>query len=173
MILVARFNPNDYETVEERIRRFKKDWPDSDIVTELVDSTGNVGATRWVVKVSVWREKGYDRPDATGYAFEVDGSGMANQTSALENCETSAIGRALANLNYSGNKRNTQEEMRKVARSDYVKEQTNKMLEAEKAGNTEVLQKALAFYSKQNDRELTLIAKNMLERMQAGADGSE
>lgn len=113
-----KFNLNDYETVEERIRRFKKDWPDSDIVTDLIDYTGDTGSTRWVVKASVWREKGYDRPDATGWAFEVDGSGMANKTSALENGETSAIGRALANLNYSGNKRATREEMEKVERGE-------------------------------------------------------
>ena len=41
---------------------------------------------------------------------------MANKTSALENAETSAIGRALANAGYSGNKRATREEMAKVAR---------------------------------------------------------
>ena len=41
---------------------------------------------------------------------------MANKTSALENCETSAIGRALANMNLSGNKRTSREEMEKVAR---------------------------------------------------------
>jgi len=53
---------------------------------------------------------------ATGFAFEVDGQGMANKTSALENCETSAIGRALANAGFSGNKRTSREEMEKVAR---------------------------------------------------------
>jgi hypothetical protein len=45
---------------------------------------------------------------------------MANQTSALENCETSAIGRALANAGYSGNKRTTREEMAKVERGQKV-----------------------------------------------------
>ncbi|WP_288833736.1 hypothetical protein [uncultured Corynebacterium sp.] len=118
---MAKFNLNDYETVEERIRRFKKDWPDSDIVTELIDFAGEVNQTRWIVRASVWREKGYERPDATGWAFEVDGAGgMANKTSALENGETSAIGRALANLNYSGNKRATREEMMKVQRAELV-----------------------------------------------------
>jgi hypothetical protein len=41
---------------------------------------------------------------------------MANKTSALENAETSAIGRALANAGYSGNKRTSRQEMEKVAR---------------------------------------------------------
>jgi hypothetical protein len=58
---------------------------------------------------------------STGLAFEIDGQGMANKTSALENAETSAIGRALANAGYSGNKRASREEMAKVARADAVK----------------------------------------------------
>jgi hypothetical protein len=55
-------------------------------------------------------------PKTTGWAFEVDGVGMANKTSALENAETSAIGRCLANFTFSGNKRVTREEMEKVQR---------------------------------------------------------
>jgi len=52
---------------------------------------------------------------------------MANKTSALENCETSAIGRALANCGYGGDKRVSREEMDKVQRGitpsrDWVKE---------------------------------------------------
>jgi hypothetical protein len=41
---------------------------------------------------------------------------MANKTSALENCETSAIGRALANMGLSGDQRASREEMAKVQR---------------------------------------------------------
>jgi hypothetical protein len=70
----------------------------------------------WVVKASVYLDDQTDKPKATGLAFEVDGQGMANKTSALENAETSAIGRALANAGYSGNKRTSRQEMEKVAR---------------------------------------------------------
>jgi len=115
---VANFNPADYETVDSRIKRFYGENPTGRITTELVATDGEVGATRWVVKASIWRGslfEGDSAPDGTGYAFEVDGQGgMANKTSALENCETSAIGRALANIGYSGDKRPTQEEMRKT-----------------------------------------------------------
>jgi hypothetical protein len=55
-------------------------------------------------------------PKATGWAFEVDGQGMAQKTAALETAETSAIGRCLANMNYSGSKRASREEMTKAAR---------------------------------------------------------
>jgi hypothetical protein len=46
---------------------------------------------------------------------------MANKTSALENAETSSIGRALANANYSGDRRSSREEMEKVARANAPK----------------------------------------------------
>lgn len=56
------------------------------------------------------------RPTGTGLAFEIDGTAGANVTSALENCESSSVGRALAQANYGGDKRVTREEMAKVNR---------------------------------------------------------
>ena len=112
---MANFNLADYETVDSRIKRFYTDNPTGRINTELVAAEGAVGATRWIVKASVWRSAESIDADGTGYAFEVDGSGgMANKTSALENGETSAIGRALANIGYSGDKRASREEMAKA-----------------------------------------------------------
>ena len=113
---MANFNLNDYETVDSRIKRFYTDHPNGRINTDLVSMLGETGKTRWVVKASVWRDagSGVELPDGTGYAFENDGEGMANKTSALENGETSAIGRALANIGYSGDKRASREEMTKA-----------------------------------------------------------
>jgi hypothetical protein len=111
---VANFNLADYETVDSRIKRFYDDHPDGRILTEALPPEGPVGASRWVVKAAAFRASGYESPDATGYAFEVDGGGGANKTAALENAETSAIGRALANLGYSGDKRASREEMSKA-----------------------------------------------------------
>ena len=174
---MANFNLNDYETVADRIRRFKGDWPDSVILTELVEHVGNIGGTRWVMKASIWRERGHDTPDATGWAFEVDGAGMANKTSALENCETSAIGRALANLNYHGDLRATREEMEKVRRAEehqkaeeqarrmWLQQQADKLLEAERAGDVDVVERVRDWASQRNDADLAGMARSTLDRM--------
>ena len=182
---MGKFNLNDYETVADRIRRFKAEYPDSRIETQLVEAVGPVGNTRWTVKASIWRDRKtatgkYDRPDATGWAMEIDGTGMANNTSALENCETSAIGRALANLNYSGDKRATREEMEKVQREEarqqqeeqakqaYLKQQYDRVLAAEKDGDVDTVKRAIDWASK--NPELGKFKANVvkvLERMEA------
>ena len=116
-----KFNLEDYETVEERIKRFYEAHPDGRIVTEEVTTEADRAKGLWVIKATLFLTDGdqaNNLPKSNGYAFEVDGSGMANKTSALENCETSAIGRALANANFSGNKRASREEMAKVKRGN-------------------------------------------------------
>jgi hypothetical protein len=112
------FNLDDYETVEERLVKYWKDHPDGQIHTKLVDAS----ATRFIVEASIYRTEADLRPWTTGLAEEtVQGRGV-NATSALENCETSAIGRALANAGYATKgKRASREEMVKVAKGVEVK----------------------------------------------------
>lgn len=118
---MAQFNLADYETVEDRLKRFWADPAHSDarIVTVNQTSPADRSVGVWVVETRIYlsrEDQLDDLPKATGWAFEVDGQGMANKTSALENCETSSIGRCLANMNLSGNKRTSREEMQKVER---------------------------------------------------------
>jgi hypothetical protein len=106
------FNLEDYETVEERLIKFWKDHPDGQIHTKLLEHSSG----RFIVEASIYRTEADQRPWTTGLAEEtVQGRGV-NATSALENCETSAIGRALANAGYATKgKRASREEMNKVA----------------------------------------------------------
>jgi rRNA processing protein Gar1 len=105
------FNLDDYETVEERLVKFWKDHPDGQIHTKVVEAS----ASRFIVEASIYRTEADLRPWTNGLAEEtVQGRGV-NATSALENCETSAIGRALANAGYATKgKRASREEMGKV-----------------------------------------------------------
>ena len=110
---MANWSLSDYETVDERIQRFYRDNAGGRIETQLLDHDGEHGKTRWIVRAEVYKADS-ESPSGVGHAFEIDGTGMANKTSALENAETSAVGRALAQAGYSGSRRTTREEMAKV-----------------------------------------------------------
>jgi hypothetical protein len=123
---MAKFNLSEYDQVADRIKSFYKDNPEGRIVTHVLFQDGE----RTIIKASVYlnfeeQEKGC--PKATGIAEEVrivemsvSSSGKeyeaVNFSAWTENCETSAIGRALANWKYSGSKRPSREEMQKVER---------------------------------------------------------
>ena len=112
------FNLEDYETVEERLIKFWKDHPDGQIHTKIIEHSGS----RFIVEAAIYRTEADARPWTTGLAEEtIQGRGV-NATSALENCETSAIGRALANAGYATKgKRASREEMVKVESASKVK----------------------------------------------------
>jgi hypothetical protein len=105
------FNLEDYETVEDRLTKFWKDYPDGRISTQIIEHT----LQRFIVQAAIYRTEVDAQPWSTGFAEETVSTRGVNSTSALENCETSAIGRALANAGYaSKGKRPSREEMAKV-----------------------------------------------------------
>jgi len=104
---------DDYDPVEVRLEKFWADHPEGRIITEMLPAPEG----QYIVKALVQRVavEGSALPDATGLAQEHVTAKGVNSTSALENCETSAIGRALANLGYAAKgKRPSREEMTKV-----------------------------------------------------------
>jgi hypothetical protein len=106
------FNLADYETVESRLSNFWKEFPDGRVSTELEVCE----AHRYIIKAYLYRTYLDQVAYSTGYAEEKDSDRGVNATSALENCETSAIGRALANAGFAAKgKRPSREEMQKVS----------------------------------------------------------
>jgi hypothetical protein len=101
---------SNYETVEDRIDSFYKDNEDGRILTEI----HTLSADKVIFKALVYIGEVLV---ATGFAYEKEGSSPVNKTSHIENAETSAIGRALANYNYAKKgARPSREEMEKVVR---------------------------------------------------------
>ena len=111
------FNLDDYETVEERLTKFWKDHPEGRIETKLIEHS----SSRFIVWSAIFRDSADINPWSTGLAEEtVSGRGV-NATSALENCETSSIGRSLATAGYATKgKRPSREEMAKVNAASQV-----------------------------------------------------
>lgn len=107
----------DYVTVKERKQLFYQRYPDGVIVPELVSDPN--GANKFVVfKASIWRDRVSRHqnlpPDATGYSYSQAGGPRADEFAWTENCEESAIGRALDNLGFSVNNKCSREEIEKM-----------------------------------------------------------
>ena len=79
----------EYNTVDQRISGFRELFPEGSIVTEIVSHENGVV----LMKATAYDELG--RILATGHALEKESASYINQTSYIENCETSAIGRCL------------------------------------------------------------------------------
>lgn len=86
----------DYAEVNQRIKAFRMVFPDGFIRTELASLDGGVAIFR--AYVGYYEGEGEAVKEiilGTGTAYEKEGSSFINKTSFIENCETSAVGRAL------------------------------------------------------------------------------
>ena len=94
----------EYKMVVERVDEFHKDHKENrSILTEIIQFKDGVVVVKAAVKIG---------DDVfSGHAYEEIGSTQINKTSALENCETSAIGRALSSAGYAGSEFASAEEV--------------------------------------------------------------
>lgn len=88
----------DYVPVSERLEHFYKDYPSGRVLTSIVEHDAEHGFV--LIRAEIYRQHDDAMPAATGHAFENRSEGYVNKTSYIENCETSATGRALALLGY-------------------------------------------------------------------------
>ena len=124
----------DYEEVKDRIPLFWELYPEGRIAPNPMSDLSDI--TTVIFRCDLYAHKNDPTPFSTGWAFETQGvGGMANKYSHVENCETSAVGRALANANISNkNKpRASVSEMRKVQR---MKEETEEPFPVEETEET-------------------------------------
>ena len=114
-----RFNLDNYETVESRLAKFWEQYPNGRIATTVFHYDDN----KVVFRAEVYVDAVDQHPKATGYAEELRDASPVNRTSHVENAETSAIGRALANFVFQSKTapRPSREEMSKVARAEQPK----------------------------------------------------
>ena len=109
------YNLDNYEPVEVRLDAFWKQYPNGRVHTAVMEKKED----SILILASIYAERNDMNPIATGIAEEIKGSSPVNRISWVENCETSAIGRALANANFAAKgKRPSREEMEKVQRQE-------------------------------------------------------
>lgn len=117
---IVNIHGKEYKTVAKRVDEFRKEHKQElGIQTNLV----SIDERTVVIKAEIINKEGF--VIATGYAEENRQSSQINKTSALENCETSAIGRALANFGLAGGEYASADE---VAQAINQQEQSKKFV---------------------------------------------
>lgn len=125
---MPRFDLSQYSTVAERIDKFWEKYPNGRLHTELV----HFASEQVVIRAEVYLDRDDPRPVTVDYAEERIDSSPVNRVSMVENCATSAIGRALADLGgeFTGAKRPSAEEMAKVQRHEQSQKKRDWVTEA-------------------------------------------
>ena len=111
---MSRFDLSNYETVETRLAKFWEEYPNGRIHTNIYHYDEN----KILFAAEIYKDAADEKPVSTGYAEELRDASPVNRTSHVENAETSAIGRALANFKFQSKSapRPSREEMQKVVR---------------------------------------------------------
>jgi hypothetical protein len=165
---MARFDITQYSTVAERIDKFWVKYPEGRLHTELV----HFSPDQVVIKAEVFLTREDAFPVTSDYAEERIDSSPVNRVSMVENCATSAIGRALADLggDFTGSKRPSAEEMQKVQRHDENAKKRDWLAEAEKLTDVDALRLLWAEAS-QGGASQTVLGKVRERAETIGNDG--
>lgn len=139
-----------YPEVVEKIKAFKKIYPDGSITTELLSDKDGKAVFKATVAVKD-TTTGEVNVLGTGHAYECQNASYINKTSYLENCETSAVGRALSMAGFGSDK--SVASLEEVAHA-INQQTTTKIISAKEAANLEKTATA-------NQREWALKAYNI------------
>jgi len=144
----------EYETVASRVARFREDHADWTLQTKIV----TLDDTQVLVEAQILNPEG--RMIANGHAQEFRSASQINKTSYVENCETSAIGRALAALGIGGSEFASANEVQNA-----IQQQGKRINPVENALQDE---KELPPEEMESLKELAAVLVDMVER-----DGNE
>ena len=145
-----------YVPVNERVKEFRSRFPELRVLTEIVSLDEN----SVVMKATVVDMEGHAL--ATGYAQEDRGSSNINKTSYVENCETSAVGRALGmyGIGIDASMASADEVANAIDRQEALKQKVDKnavsalkMLAAEKGSELSMI---LSYYEVEKAEDMTL-----------------
>ena len=153
---MPKFNLDNYETVEDRLKKFWRDYPNGRIETEVIHITED--GTCVTIRSEIYKDMEDARPVSTGIAQETKGQGgFANTDAWMENAETSSLGRSLSNWIYqgSGKPRPSREEMSKVGNQDdrvkVEKKRVQKPTKEQKEAMEKVVDEMVAEPKKKNN----------------------
>jgi len=169
----------EYAEVPQRIKAFRMIVPDGSIVTDMVSCDGEVVIFKATVKDADGKVLG------TGTAFEERKSSFINQSSYIENCETSAVGRALAMCgfgidlsiasyeevaNAKLNQKGDNEMLPIVKDAEEIAPQPNKQAEPQMPPREVLMKVTLNHFPKGSDRYGMLLKSNKLNDIEEASD---
>ena len=171
-ISTTNIKGKEYAEVNQRIKAFRMVYPTGSIITDLVELENGICTIKATVKDG-------DNILGTGYAQEKEASSYINKTSYIENCETSAVGRALGMCGFGidtsvcsaeelMNALNNQEPTKKEKVSEYITEKQIAQLTELYRDNQEQLKKFLKKHNVENIVQLKrLDAQAQIDRIEA------
>ena len=118
----------EYKTVAERLDELYKSGLEYSLNTELISWENGIVIMKATLQIG---DSTY-----TGHAYEVEGSSQINNTSALENCETSCIGRSLASAGMGGSEFASADELANALGQQQSSSTTAKTPQSQTSGNT-------------------------------------